>query len=482
MAGSKGKSGAGKRQPYPFVSSSTRRKLESVLGVVLKDVKPSEKEMEQMTFYSNQLILRLLQVAPKDVEIISAGSVARGTQIRGTSDIDIFLLFPRKQSEEAMEKKGMELAKKIVAKHKNESFMIKYAEHPYVRLTFKDVGLSADIVPAFKIADASERITAVDRTQLHNKFVNKALTARQRDEVRLLKAFLKAHNVYGAGAEYDAFSGYLCELLIHHYGSFIDVIHQFATMRLPKVIFPLNKSEYKLGSEEMNKMVKRFNTDFIVIDPTDPDRNVSAVVSREALARFSVAARLLLANPTLDVFYGPRYSDVYSERKLTRIRDELHLDIFTLVFRMPDIAPDILWQQLRRLKGKLEYSMKEEGFHVVLALENIADTTGVISLLISDAHIGHFLAEGPRATMGKSVDKFLEAHPKALGIFFKEDRIMALERAKYNTPRELIDSVLSKNADFPSYLKKQNMRIFFNKMPEDVAKLVYSAFIRKTTI
>ena len=480
MATTKGRSAG--RQPAPLVSPSTRKKIESILKTVLKDVKPSEKEMEQMTYYSNQLILRLLQVAPKDVEIISAGSVARGTQIRGTSDIDIFLLFPRKQSEEAMEKKGIELAKKIVAKRKNESFMIKYAEHPYVRLTFNDVGLNADIVPAFKIADASERITAVDRTQLHNKFINKALTVRQRDEVRLLKAFLKAHNIYGAGAEYDAFSGYLCELLIHHYGSFVDVIYQFATIKLPKAILPLNKGEHKLGSEELNKTVKRFNTDFIVIDPTDPDRNVAAVVSEESLARFSVAARLLLGKPTLDVFYGPRYSDIYSERKLTHIRDELHLSIYALVFKMPDIAPDILWQQLRRLKGKLEYSMKKEGFHVVLSLENIADTTGVISLLISDAYIGHFLAEGPSASMGKSVEKFLAAHPKALGIFFKEAKIMALEKAKYNTPNELINSMLSKSAEFPSYLKKKNMRMFVNKMPEDVAKLVYSAFVRKTTV
>ncbi len=480
MAKAKGKPVAARH--VSIVSPSTRKKLEPVLKTVLRDVKPSEKEMEQMTFYSNQLILRLLQVAPKDVEIISAGSVARGTQIRGTSDIDIFLLFPKTQSEDAMEKKGIELAKKVVAKHKNESFMIKYAEHPYVRLIFNDVGLNADIVPAFKIANASERITAVDRTQLHNEFINKALTARQRDDVRILKAFLKAHNIYGAGAEFDAFSGYLCELLVHHYGSFIDVVSAFATLKLPKVILPLNRGEHKQGSEELKNMVKKFNKDFIVIDPTDPDRNVAAVVSKEAVARLSVAARLLLGEPSIKVFYGPRYSEVYSERKITHLRDALHLNVYTLAFKMRDIAPDILWQQLRRLKGKLEYSMKKEGFHVVLSLENISGTTGVIALLISDAYVGHFLAEGPSAFMNESAGRFLAAHPKALGIFFKEDRILALEEARYNTPKELITDLLSNDGEFPSYLKKKNMRLFMNNMPEDIAKLVYSAFIRKTTI
>jgi tRNA nucleotidyltransferase (CCA-adding enzyme) len=133
------------------ILASKRRKIESIFATVLNDVKPTEKEMRQVTAYTNEIMTRLKKIAPKDVEIISAGSVSRGTQIRGTSDIDIFLLFPRNIKEEIMERKGVEFAKKIVAKHKNESFMIKYSEHPYVKLILGDLGVNADIVPAFKI-------------------------------------------------------------------------------------------------------------------------------------------------------------------------------------------------------------------------------------------------------------------------------------------------------------------------------------------
>ena len=52
---------------------------------------------------------------------------------------------------------------------------MKYAEHPYTKVVLGDRGINADIVPAYKIKDASERGTAVDRTQLHNEFVNSTL-------------------------------------------------------------------------------------------------------------------------------------------------------------------------------------------------------------------------------------------------------------------------------------------------------------------
>ena len=79
--------------------------------------------------HSNQIMGRLRNSAPKDIDIIMAGSVSRGTQIRGNSDIDIFLLFPKTSNAEKMEQKGMDVARGIVDKKRGESFKIKYAEY-----------------------------------------------------------------------------------------------------------------------------------------------------------------------------------------------------------------------------------------------------------------------------------------------------------------------------------------------------------------
>ena len=167
------------------MSETRDHNISSILSRVLSEVKPSESEIAHTTEKANELMGRIKAIAPKSVEIIMAGSTARGTQTKGNSDIDIFLLFPRADEERPMELKGLAIAKKIVNKSKGEKFEIKYAEHPYLKLIMPEDGISADIVPAFKIIDSSERVSAVDRTQLHNVFVNSTLNAQQKDDVRL---------------------------------------------------------------------------------------------------------------------------------------------------------------------------------------------------------------------------------------------------------------------------------------------------------
>ncbi len=458
------------------------RKLDAVLKEVIESIRPSKEEIARVTAHSNDLMSRLKKAAPKDVEIVAVGSGARGTQIKGSSDVDIFLLFPKKLSEAVMEKKGMAIAKKVVSKKKHESFLIKYAEHPYVQIISNEVGIKADIVPAFKINKAEERITAVDRSQLHNKFMNEKLSSRQKDDVRLLKAFLKFHGIQGADAKTEGFSGYLCELLVYQYGSFVNVLKKALSMKLPIVIDPMHKSEDSGGTPKVLSMTRKFSKNFVVIDATDENRNVAAAVSAESLARFALVSRVLYERPSKDFFFGAKYSDAYSERELANIRKTLGLDIYLVHFKVPEVAEDILWQQLRRLMHRLEGDLNKYGFGVVMALENIEKNDTIMAFLISESFVKHTLAEGPSAFMGKSVDKFLDAHKDSLGILFKDDRIMSIEKAKYEKPSDLIMAVLDDTGNIPSYLGKKKAKLHVNKIPEPLAKLLYAAFIRKTVL
>ncbi|MFI5412750.1 MAG: CCA tRNA nucleotidyltransferase [Candidatus Micrarchaeales archaeon] len=463
------------------ISALQKKKIDAVLATVLPEVKPTEKEIERVTAYANEIMSRLKKIVPRDVEIISAGSVARGTQVRGTSDIDIFLLFPRSMSEETMEKKGVEIAKKIVAKHKNESFVIKYSEHPYLKLILGDLGVNADIVPAFKITNSSQRISAVDRTQLHNVFMLENLTKSQKDDVRLLKAFLKSHGIYGSDSKTEGFSGYLCELLVYHFGSFVSLLAGISGIHLPVIIDPLHRATLTDKKDVVKTLIKKFNKEFVVLDPTDENRNVAAVVSNESLARFVVVSRLFLGNPTLGLFYGPRYSDIYSKRKLTRLREELGLEIYTLYFKVPDIADDIIWQQIKRLGGSLNSILHRNGFNVIMMFENVGSKEAILSLFVGNSKMGYSVAEGPSAFMEESAGKFMAAHSKALGMLFKDDRIVFIEEPKYGNVKDLINASLTQNI-LPSYIKKEHTKLYVNDMPEPVAKLLYSAFIKKTSI
>jgi tRNA nucleotidyltransferase (CCA-adding enzyme) len=467
-------------QPGYVLTKTNRARLESLMKLVLEDVKPTKAELEETKKAINIIMERLRLVTPKNVEILLAGSVARGTHVRGNFDIDIFLLFPRSMSEDIIEKEGLEIAKKVI-KGKDESYSIKYAEHPYTKLAFGSLGVEAEIVPAYKINAINERGTAVDRTQLHNEFVISSLTDRQKDEVRVLKTFLHSHGVYGAEARIEGFSGYLCELLIHHYGSFANILGSVSNVKLPLAIDVLHNKEYTKGSGEAKAILDKFNHPFIVLDPTDENRNVAANVSEESLSRFAIAARNILKNPDKRAFYGSGYSDALSKGKIARIRGLLGADLYAIGFKLPDIAEDITWQQLKKLNSRLSLLLKEHRFSPLLTLQDISGRDAVIAFLIGRTSIKSRVVEGPSVAIGEAYERFVKAHRNAILLSLDRDRIYSIEPARYRTPRELLRGfLLNKKEALPSYLDRKSARLYVNEIPEGHAKMLYRAYSGKT--
>jgi tRNA nucleotidyltransferase (CCA-adding enzyme) len=461
------------------LAEPSKVKFNALLKQVLSDFKPSKKEIDDIKFAVNEMMGRLMKQTPKDVEILLAGSVARGTQIKGNSDIDIFLLFPRHLKDTAIEKKGLEIGKKVVNPKKNESYVVKYAEHPYTRLFLKDLNVNVDIVPAYKIENARDRGTAVDRTQLHNEFINANLNEKQRDDVRILKAFLKSHKVYGAEARTEGFSGYLCELLVYNYGSFLNVITGMANIKLPLII---TNSKSKT-QPEASLLLKLFGKNFIVVDPTDSERNVAANVSEESLFRFVLISRLLLRFPEKKIFYGEGFSDVYSEKKLTGIREALGTNLYVLNFEVPEIADDILWQQLKKIKIRLHDKLKENGFEPIVSLQNIEGKNAVIGFFIADRHIAMTKVMGPGLEMGDAIEHFMKAHSSSMFKSIEKDRVYTIEKAKYQNPEALIRAfITSKSAALPSNFNAKKSALHLNKIPEKEAKLIYIAYSNKFSI
>ena len=459
------------------MSETRDHNISSILSRVLSEVKPSEAEIAHTTEKANELMGRIKAIAPKSVEIIMAGSTARGTQTKGNSDIDIFLLFPKAAEERPMELKGLAIAKKIVNKSKGEKFEIKYAEHPYLKLIMPEDGISADIVPAFKIIDSSERVSAVDRTQLHNVFVNSTLSAQQKDDVRLLKSFMRFHNVYGAEARTLGFSGYLCELLVAHFGSFQNVLSAFSSIKLPMVI------RFEKSSMSADETAKKFNSKFVVVDPTDSNRNVAAVVSEDSLARFSIASRRFLSSPSIEYFYGARYSDIGSSSKLLELKNALGTELYSMSFSFPKISEEILWQQLYKLDISIRKSLSEHGFPIVMAVAGIEGRTGSIGYFINKSVLGSRAVRGPAAFMPDNFDAFAEAHKNSLSFFMDGGFGIAIEKAKFRSPKELLEFLLKGGGiKLPSYIKQKAIRISGGKVPERSAKILYASYVRMTYI
>ncbi|WP_460129170.1 CCA tRNA nucleotidyltransferase [Thermococcus prieurii] len=334
--------------------------MEEVLSEVLQRIRPSEEErafvealMEELRTITEEKINELgLDVRPYFV-----GSLAKDTYLAGDHDVDLFLAFPLETPLEELREKGLELGKAIA--EKLDSYEIAYAEHPYVRARYR--GVSVDLVPCYDVRSWKDVRTAVDRSILHTKWVNENLRGRN-DEVRLLKRFLKGINAYGSEIYVRGFSGYLAEILVIKYGSFLDVAERADFILRQKIIDPADwlRKEPEIALKTVKRETEE-DRPLIVIDPVDPRRNVSANLSWEKYGRFYFKSMEFLENPSVKFFFPP-------EKPKGNYLDELRkrgTALVTLLIDVPDMVDDILLPQLERSARGFEKALEREGFRVL---------------------------------------------------------------------------------------------------------------------
>jgi tRNA nucleotidyltransferase (CCA-adding enzyme) len=456
------------------MKTNTARIAESIFDRVLEDIKPSKQELQDSVYNINELTGRLKKVIPKDVEIRVVGSVVRGTQLMGDSDIDLFLLFNTKTKREIMTKRGLEYAMKIVH-GKDEHYQIKYAEHPYVRVYLDKLGVKADIVPAFKIDNIEDMGTAVDRSPLHADFINTHLTDRQRDEVRALKYLLKAQKIYGAEVKTSGFSGYLCELMIYHYGSLFAFLEAASGFKLPILLDP--KSKIAISDDSL---IKRFGSMFVVIDPIDKDRNVAAGVSLEALAKLVIIARKFIARPSIRFFFGKGFDLDKAPSLLKKFLDASGLQMFALSMHVPDKSEDVIWPQLRKVSEFILWHADRQGFRIYFTIPIMLKTTGIIAFFAVDDCTKARLLKGPSVFIAKAQQEFSDAHRNALVTFVRDDTMYALEKSKYSTMEEFFrDVVKGKFVKRHKDIKVAGADLAIGKLPNECAKEIYFNLMEK---
>jgi tRNA nucleotidyltransferase (CCA-adding enzyme) len=452
--------------------------INKILNHVLKEIKPSDKEYKDTILKINLIISSLKEIVPKDVEIKVTGSVSRGTNLKGNSDIDIFLLFKTGTTKDYLEKMGLKYGKALV-KNKSDSYSIKYAEHPYVRVFLKSLNIKADIVPALKIENAEQLATAVDRTPLHTIFINEKLNEKQKDQVRLLKYFLKNHSLYGAETKTSGFSGYLCEVLIYHFGTFLNVLRWSSNLSNNVVILLNNKEDDKATLSE-NELIKKFNSEFIVVDPIDKNRNVAAVLSKESISRFIVVSRKFLEAPSLDYFYGLKYSNAKLKNYLKTFIEKSGLDIFSLTVNLPDKSEEILWPQLKKSSTIIEEHLKKNEFDIYLSLQFISDKKGVIVLLAPKQEKRTRMFKGPGVINKKGTEQFMSSHSKTLGFTFLDSRIYSLDYVYYKNISEALSSI-KKNRQlyFHKDINLSNIKISKNKFSSKITNEIAYELMKK---
>lgn len=355
---------------------------------VLAEIQPTPERTREANRVAKRLIQDLRQRARAKglrVEPRLVGSVAKDTHLASPLDVDIFILFPVSTPRNLLEKHGVALGKAVLRRP-----ILRYAEHPYVHGTIND--LSVDIVPAYKLASLEGRLSAVDRTPFHTAFVKKRATPRLRQEIRLLKQFLRGIRCYGAETATGGVSGYLAELLVLKYGSFAKTVDAVAAWK-PPVVLSLEKNADPLGGV------------LCFVDPVDPLRNAAAAVSQTTFDRFGRAARAFRKNPRRTFFFphDPQSLPVGELRRLLRTRSVLGLEI-----EPPPGRPETILPRSHRLLSKWRRALHEEGFETWHADAFLLETGRVLLLWEHDpARLPPTYAHrGPRAEDAVHVERF----------------------------------------------------------------------------
>jgi len=216
--------------------------MEKLFKEVLKEITPTPDERREEERVVDEISRRLKKYGVKPMLV---GSLAKGTDIRNNKDIDIFIMFPEDTPREELEKRGLDIGKKVFSELK-APYVIDYAEHPYICGTYGKH--EVEIVPCY---DTKKVKSAVDRTPYHTYYVRKKLAREpsMRDNIRVLKQFMMGSGVYGAEEKVRGFSGYLAELLVINYGSFEETLKASAGWRFGQCIDP--GGLWKNGGEQL---------------------------------------------------------------------------------------------------------------------------------------------------------------------------------------------------------------------------------------
>ena len=332
-------------------------KLERVIMHVLEKVKPNmdEKDLiEKATkFIKRQINIELKRGNFKALVKVG-GSVAKDTWLNGEADIDVFILFPPTLSKKMLGKVGLQIAKDAM---KGSPWRERFAEHPYLETYIE--GFRVNIVPCYKV-NKGEWISAADRSPFHTNYVRMKLSQEDvRDEIRLLKRFMIGVGVYGAEIKVGGFSGYLCELLVLGYQSFIQTLNEISRWKLGQVV-----DVEKLYDGKYNEAQRYFDAPLIVIDPVDENRNVAAAVSKEKLGELITSSRCFLEKPENSFFY-PNETICQSSNVIIENLIKLKSDLIFVIFRSETKIPDVLWGQLYKTNRALKRLLTQYDFRVL---------------------------------------------------------------------------------------------------------------------
>ncbi len=371
-------------------------------------------------------------------DIMLVGSYAKDTWLPESIDIDIFLKIKPSVDEHRFESIGVEIGLNALREYNP---YLRYAQHPYVESMVEDIRVN--VVPCYDVEIGRWR-SATDRSPYHTLYMLNMLDAMKRREVRLLKRFMKVIGVYGAEIAVEGFSGYVCEVLILAYGSFIDVLKNASVWRDNEVItVPLSR----LNLDSIRNRFRDNPTPLMIPDPIDEHRNLGSAISYESVGRFILAARNFLKSPSIEYFTTTTATTTATTYEDTISKHKPEMDsTIVLELTYERRSDDILYGQLKSSMHAIVKQLNVNDFKVIRSICYVDCNKGraYIALLLESLTIPPItVKQGPKVFDAVSTTRFIEKNRDTLIWVDNEGRLRAVASRRFVEARSLIEYILT---------------------------------------
>jgi len=383
--------------------------------IISKNVKQLKKQIADEAYL---LVENQIKNYPEIIGLEFGGSYAKDTWLSEEADIDIFIKFKKTVSEE----KFSEISKKVgFQAMKKYNPYVRYSEHPYVEARIKKTKIN--VVPCYDV-NSGEWKSSADRSPFHTKYMEKSLTPEMRNEVRILKTFLKANKIYGSEIAKQGFSGYVSEVLIFNFGNFENVVKSIGKIQQSQII---------------GKTSKVFETLIVIIDPIDSNRNLAAAISNENIGKFILLCRAFENKPRLQFF---------NQKKLNISKNGLE-NVLVVKFNFKMRSPDIIWGQIKRATTSLTTQLQLGGFNVLRskAYSDNKSEACLFFLLESTKIPINYSKSGPDFFRRSDCTSFISKNIAKTDLMWINDdgKIVAFEKRRHNEVVKFMMELLKNN-------------------------------------
>ncbi len=380
---------------------------------------PNNTQRKKVDKIANQVFSLVNKEAKKQKAVVSVhfgGSYAKETWTPEKIDIDIFVKFKKTTSEKNFETIGKKIGFDSLKKFKP---YVRYSEHPFVEADIDGVGVN--VVPCYDIKKGEWK-SAADRSTFHTEFMSEKLTGSMKDDIRILKCFLKINGMYGAEIAKQGFSGYVCEVLVYYLGSFENVLKKISKLK---------------NNEMVGESPRKFDSPLVIIDPIDRNRNLGAAISIQNVTNFILIARNFLKENSISYF---------KEKSKNKIPAELARNTLVINFKYKKRSDDIIYGQIKRAATSLESQMNKEGFNVLRSDAVAYDETNasLLFLLESLSISKNEIRTGPDVFSGDFSTKFIHTNSKKSKLMWtdKEGKLQSLQTRRYENAKSYINDLI----------------------------------------